>query len=87
MKQTKHKSPTSINPPVVGRFVVVSSPKTNDPLREVTGDIEGTFYTIAQAEKIHPQCRFPRLYTRWSQRGAKRELGFEPFHINLDISV
>lgn len=54
MKQTKHKSPTSINPPVVGRFVVVSSPKTNDPLREVTGDIEGTFDTIAQAEKyIH----------------------------------
>jgi len=29
---------------------VVSSPKVDDPLKEVTGDIEGTFDTIQQAE-------------------------------------
>ena len=36
--------------PVVGRFLVVSSPAVDDPLKEVTGDIEGTFDTIQQAE-------------------------------------
>ena len=36
--------------PVVGRFLVVSSPKVDDPLKEVTGDIEGTFDTQEQAE-------------------------------------
>ena len=35
---------------VVGRFLVVSSPKVDDPLKEVTGDIEGTFDTQEQAE-------------------------------------
>ena len=36
--------------PVVGRFLVVSSPKVDDQLKEVTGDIEGTFDTQEKAE-------------------------------------
>ena len=36
--------------PVVGRFLVVSAPAVDDPLKEVTGDIEGTSDTIQQAE-------------------------------------
>jgi hypothetical protein len=46
----KRKPLAVVVKPVVGRFLVVSSPKVDDPLKEVTGDIEGTFDTIQQAE-------------------------------------
>ena len=46
----KRKPLAVVVKPVVGRFLVVSSPKVDDPLKEVTGDIEGTFDTQEQAE-------------------------------------
>ena len=53
MKSKKAKAATKrgvVLESVVGRFLVVSSPKVDDPLKEVTGDIEGTFDTQEQAE-------------------------------------
>ena len=46
----KRKPLAVVVQPVVGRFLVISSPKVDDPLKEVTGDIEGTFDTLQQAE-------------------------------------
>ena len=37
-------------PPIVGRFVVISSPDIKDQLKECSGDIDGTFDTREQAE-------------------------------------
>ena len=37
-------------PPIVGRFVVISSSDAHDPLKECKGDIDGTFDTREQAE-------------------------------------
>ena len=46
----KRKPLAVVVKPVVGRFLVVSAPAVDDPLKEVTGDIEGTFDSIQQAE-------------------------------------
>ena len=53
MKNQKSKAATKrgvVLESAVGRFLVVSSPKVDDPLKEVTGDIEGTFDTQEKAE-------------------------------------
>lgn len=79
MKQTHHKSPTSIVQPAVGRFVVISSPCADDSLQDVKGDIEGTFDTRQQAEKYIRDEGLSNFELNGANEGRNEEWGSSMF--------